>query len=549
MISKGASRGKVLAYVRRFSTVLSVVALTSFAEIHAADRTQSAVDSSRYTSVANVSDSSLFLPAVTYPGGIFPTAIDIADVNGDGISDLLIADAYDSLGDLNGGVSVLLGNGDGTFAATTSYSSGGKQAMSIAVADLNGDGKPDVVVSNFYGVTDFYGGVAILMGNGNGTFQAPVIYKTGGHGPDGVAVADVNGDRRQDIVATNFTSSTVAVLLGNGDGTFQAGVTYGAGGLYAKSVALPDVNRDGMRDIVVFNECDRFLCSHGTVGVLLGNGDGSFQVAKAYSSGGWEFSDPLSLAVADVDGDGRPDLLVSNGCASSNSCPNASIGVLLGNGDGTFRPVSTYASGAFSASIAVADVNGDGELDVVVADEYGPDGVGVLLGNGDGTFQPVQMYSSGGGADAVALADLNGDGKPDAVALHGHPDGTVGVLMNNAPFCATPLVVTLSAAPKSLWPPNGKMVPVAVSGTITDTGCSVTNAAYAVTDKYGEVQPSGPVTVSPGGAYSFIVWLQASRLGTDRDGRLYTVTVSASNKAGKTGSQAAMVIVPHDQGH
>jgi hypothetical protein len=123
------------------------------------------------------------------------------------------------------------------------------------------------------------------------------------------------------------------------------------------------------------------------------------------------------------------------------------------------------------------------------------------------------------------------------------------VLLNNTPFCTTPPAVTLSATPRSLWPPNGKVVPVTVSGTITDTGCAITGAAYAVTDEYGQVQPSGPVTLGAGGAYSFTVLLQASRLGTDLDGRHYTITVSASNNAGKTESQTGSVIVPHDQGH
>ena len=125
----------------------------------------------------------------------------------------------------------------------------------------------------------------------------------------------------------------------------------------------------------------------------------------------------------------------------------------------------------------------------------------------------------------------------------------MGVLLN-APICEAPPVVSLSVTPTSLWPPNGRMVPVTASGQIsdTDTTCTIRAAAFTVKDEYGEVQPRGSVTLGAGGAYTFTIWLQASRLGTDLNGRLYTITVSASNNAGKTGSQTDAVIVPHDQG-
>jgi hypothetical protein len=183
--------------------------------------------------------------------------------------------------------------------------------------------------------------------------------------------------------------------------------------------------------------------------------------------------------------------------------------------------------------------------------------VSLRLGNGDGTFQAEQTYSSGGFlTNSVAVADVNGDGKPDLVAANICADNTsacaltsVGVLLNNMSFCTTPPVITLSTSATSLWPPNGKMVPLTVSGAISDTGCILKTAAYAVTDEYGEVQPRGPVTIGVRGAYSFTVLLQSSRLGTDLDGRLYTITVSASNNAGETRSRTGSVIVPHDQRH
>ena len=159
-------------------------------------------------------------------------------------------------------------------------------------------------------------------------------------------------------------NGTVGVLLGNGDGTFQAAVTYGSGGSQASSVAMADVNHDGKPDLLVSNLCasnSNCVNANGTVGVLLGNGDGTFQATIAYSSGAYG---SYSVAVGDVNGDGKPDLLVVNQCEGSDnstSCGNGMLAVLLGNGDGTFGVAVTYASGGYVAlSVALGDVNGDG---------------------------------------------------------------------------------------------------------------------------------------------------------------------------------------------
>lgn len=475
-----------------------------------------AVSFALVASGAMASDTPLFLPAVTYFSGGAPAySVAVADVNGDAKPDLVVANCSPThiCGGGNGVVGVLLGNGDGTFQPAVTYRAGGAQTASVAIADLNGDGKPDLVVANSY----YSNTVGVLMGKGDGTFRSVVTYSSGGGGPWSVVVADANGDGKPDILAANQSScygctdgGLVGVLLNKGNGTFLPAVTYGSGGysLYNRvSLAVKDLNGDGKLDLVITNACGGSGdCSEvSSVGVLLGNGDGTFQPAVAYLSGG---SSAYSVAVADVNGDDKPDLLVTNGCPNSGSCGPCTIGVLLGHGDGTFQPVALYSSGGDSAnSVAAADVNGDGKPDLVVANACGngncgvgnPGIVGVLLGRGDGTFQEPLTYSSGGYwiADFIAVADVNGDLKPDllAVNLQGYKDGggSVGVLLNSTPFDTTPPVITLSATPKVLWPPNGRMVPVRISGKMTDTGSGVNakTAGYTVKDEYGQVQPRG----------------------------------------------------------
>jgi hypothetical protein len=369
-----------------------------------------------------------FVPAVAYgSGGIGAMSVTVADVNGDGTPDLVVAN-WCVLGNVcvSGSVSVLLGKGDGTFRTPITYSSGGSNSDSVAVADVNGDGKPDIMVVNVNSGT-----VAVLLGNGNGTFQPAVTYSSGGSAPISVAVADINNDGKPDLLVAidnNGVYSSVGVLLGNGDGTFQKAVTYSSGGYSAYSVAAADVNGDGKPDVVVTNlyvavsgNGDR-----GSVGVLLGNGDGTLQPVVTYGSGAYQAD---SVVVADINNDGKPDLLVANVCADAKCAKEGSIGVLLGNGDGTFQTAVSYPSGGYwNRSVAVADVNGDGISDLLAANNCAtvcqqntglPGSLGVLLGKGDGTFNLAVTFGSGGyGANSVAVVDVNGDGKPDVLVAN-----------------------------------------------------------------------------------------------------------------------------------
>ena len=515
-----------------------------------------------------------FLPVVNYDsGGYLANSVVVGDLNGDGILDVVVSHKC-AIGDTcpngqgytcwlsewcsPGAVGVLLGNGDGTFQPAVTYETDGYIATSIRLGDLNGDGKLDIAVVNACGTLPDsnevcpYGTVDVMFGKGDGTFGPPLGQVLAGWYPVSVSLGDLDGDGHLDMALANVClvqstcsegdcrceTGSAEVLLNMG-GWFRETI-YDSGGPWGRSVALADVNRDGKIDVLLANS--------GSVGVLLGNGDGTLQSAVAYSSG-VSTSGFGSLAVDDVNEDDKPDVLAAGalGCSNGSCTYQGVVGVLLGKGDGTFQPTVIYGSGAsFASSVVVSDVNGDSTPDLAVTNDGGR-ALGVLLGSGDGTFQvPVTFDSGRSMNESVAVGDLNGDGKPDVII----GNGGVGVLLNDTPFCTTAPTITISTTPTSLWPPKGEMAPVTVSGAIRNSGtnCSIKTAIYSVKDEYGKLQPRGTVTLDEGGAYSFTVWLQALRLGTDLDGRLYTVTISATNDARKTGSQSGTVIVPHDQG-
>jgi hypothetical protein len=352
-----------------------------------------------------------FQNAPTYAAGTGPESVAVGDFNGDGIPDLAVADNGI---DPNGTVSVLLGNGDGTFQTAVSYAAG-TEPRSVVVGDFNGDGIPDLAVVDAGDPQGNGAGVSVLLGNGDGTFQAPLNFSAGNL-PLSVAVGDFNGDGIQDLAVANggFSGTTVSVLLGNGDGTFQTAVSYAAG-VGPASVAVGDFNRDGILDLAVAND------EGNDVSVLLGNGDGTFQPAVNYAAG----HSPTSVAVADLTGNGILDLVVADYGTNSGA-----VSVLLGNGDGSFQPAVNYAAGVGPASVAVGDFNRDGIPDLAVANSEGND-VSVLLGNGDGSFQTSPVgYIAGSVPFSVAIGDFNGDGSPD-LAVANYDSNDVSILLND----------------------------------------------------------------------------------------------------------------------
>jgi Bacterial Ig-like domain (group 3)/FG-GAP-like repeat len=345
-------------------------------------------------------------PAAYDSGGSTADSVAVADVNGDGKPDVVV-------GNGSSRVSVLLGNGDGTLQSPVSYNLGNVFVTSIAIGDVNGDAHPDLIVSTYFEISNQNnGGVAVLLGRGDGTFGAPANFSSGGYEAISVAISDVNGDGHPDLIAANqclssmdcgISSGSVGVLLGNGGGSFEAPVSYYSG-LDTQWMAVADVNGDGAPDVIAAGAGD-------TVGVLLGNGDGTFQPLVTYKPGGFSFA----FAVGDVNGDGRPDIVQAVICPFG--CPSGAVSVLLGNGDGTFQSpiLSSLPLEDNFSSVAIKDLDGDGKLDVVVLG-YGGAKAWALLGNGDGTFQAPQKYLSGmKHLLSLAIADLNADGKPDLV--------------------------------------------------------------------------------------------------------------------------------------
>jgi len=340
-----------------------------------------------------------FLPRVPYTVGTNPAEDRLVDLNGDSKLDLVVENSGSNT------VSVLLGNGDGTFKPAVNYATG-TTPWSLAVGDVNGDSKVDIVTDNSGAST-----ASVLLNKGDGTFNAHVDYPTGS-APECLRLGDVNNDHKLDIVAANSTANTVSVLLGNGNGTFAAKTDFSTS-THPTSIDLGDVNSDGKIDLVTANY------DSNNVSVLTGNGDGSFNAHVDYATG----NGPETVIVADVNKDGKPDIETVNGTDSSAS-------ILLNNGNGTFKAKVDYPTGGLPYSLAVADLNQDGAVDLVTSNHTG-NSLSILFGNGDGTFQPKIDKPIGNGPFWIALGDLNGDGYGDLVSTD-ETDGTASVLLGTA---------------------------------------------------------------------------------------------------------------------
>src|SRR5262249_48858987 len=317
-----------------------------------------------------------FQAPVFLPVAKTPLLLAVADFNKDGKQDLVVSD--------NGGgvVSELLGNGNGTFQTPRTFHV--QQALSIGVADFNGDGNPDPVVSKGNGQKVTSSTLALPLGDGRGNLN-PAEQVPAGRQPSAVLAGDFNHDGKADYITSNLDANTVSVVLGKGNGTFNdIGSDVPSNGTFSTQVIAGDFNNDGITDLAQVNTGLPPQVGN-SVSVLLGKTGGGFQAGKVTVVGR---TSPNALAAGGVNHDGHLDLAVMT---AGNAQEFPRLAILLGNGDGTFAAPRLFIPGPGNpTSIALADVNGDGKLDAVIAENpplvIGSGGCFLVFGRGPGGF-------------------------------------------------------------------------------------------------------------------------------------------------------------------
>jgi FG-GAP-like repeat len=360
-------------------------------------------------------------PVVSPAGTYYPSALAVGDFNHDGKLDLVAAIELDT----GFAVEMMLGNGDGSFQSPIIIMQTNGSINYLEAIDVNGDGNLDVMVSN-----GGLGVIAIAMGTGQGTFLTPIQLNYGAY----FVTGDFNGDGKLDIaVSRELYGRTFSVLLGNGDGTFSTPIRQSANGA---PFAAVDLNNDGKLDLVMNFDAQ-------TYSVLLGNGDGTFQAPIPVSFKPPSGSDAAIPLLVDVNRDGKPDLVIRQQVTPGGTSDCCAVYVLLGNGDGSFGPARSFQAGpyfalAISPLIVAADFNGDGNPDLAMGGGilFGQGSVSVLLGDGKGGFHEQLARFSYGVATSppppasVAAGDFNRDGARDVAAVNPLTN-QVAVLLGN----------------------------------------------------------------------------------------------------------------------
>jgi hypothetical protein len=446
-----------------------------------------------------------------------------ADLNGDSRPDLAGAGGND--------VSVMLGNGDGTFRAKTDFPIG-TQTQAVAAGDFNSDGRVDLVVT----LNTPQLSLALLTGTGTGTFNGPTFFpNTSGFDSHAIVATDLNGDGRLDLVVMHsiacFTAPcraarSITILLGNGNGTFQtpSEIDVGTG---PNSMAVVDLNRDGIKDVAIGG-------GNTELSILLGVGNGTFvrQSVVTLVPGGDLFSACNDIGVGDLNRDSIQDLVVPLGNGEGNA-------ILIGNGNGTFQVRSRIQIDETFAPlhVAVADYNRDGLLDIARTMGDGTNGLmQILRGNGDGTFQAPNRYlvpppNSSVGGIVIITGDWNADAKPDIAFVVGGASAALDVLTN-----------TTGGVPPSLGVASLSLNPTAVTGgnsstgTVTLTAVAQASTTVAITsNNAAAIVPNSVVVPAGSSSRSFTI-------GTTQVAATTTAIITASLNG--TSRSATLTINP-----
>lgn len=361
--------------------------------------------------------SSTSFPTTNFDAGSAPGFVAAANLHStNNISDLIVANSGDNT------ISVLPGNSDGSFGAQAVLNAGSDPVW-IATGKFNSNSSAadfvDVAVAN-----KGSDNLSIFLGDGAGALLAPTTLNTGaGTAPVAVVAADFNLDGKVDLAVANQGNNTIEIFLGNGDGTFQPSpppaVIQLPAGFTPTALAVADFNKDGRLDLAVTGE------GANAVWIFLGNGDGTFTTGATlqYATG----KSPVWVATGDFDGDGNQDLAIANHADDT-------VSIFLGKGDGTFAPAANpvVPVGKGPASIAAADYNADGQLDLAVADAT-HNAVSILLNLGGGLFGPNFELPVGTAPVSIVTGDFNGDTKPD-VATANNGSKNVSVILNSTTF-------------------------------------------------------------------------------------------------------------------
>ncbi|MEG4048612.1 DUF4347 domain-containing protein, partial [Microcoleus sp. Pol17_C1] len=349
------------------------------------------------------------------PSDLYTWSVAVADFNKDGNSDLVTAN------NLTNNVSLLLGNGDGTFGTAT-YFGVGSSPYTVAVGDFNGDGNSDLATAN-----QSSNNVSILPGNGNGTFGAATNLSVGSN-PYFVLVGDFNKDSKSDFATANFGSSSVSIVLQNADGTFAPATNFTVGNS-PNYIALGDFNGDNNPDLATSNEG-----GSNNVSILLGTGTGSFSAATNFGVG----TQPLAIASGDFNADGKVDLATANNGSGD-------VSVLFGSGDGSFGTATNFLVGTSPQGIVVGDFNKDGLSDLATAN-FDSQNTSILLHTSPAVNFGAATYSgTEGTADTVVNIPVTISGTPDAavtVPIVLDPSSTA---TENSDYTFSPTSITFPA--------------------------------------------------------------------------------------------------------